>query len=272
MPFYETKDGTRLAYEDYGSGAPIVFLSGRGLTADQWEYQVPFLTDHGYRCIMPVRRGHGQSDRASTGYDPDTLADDTARLIEQLDLRDLTLVAHSVGGGEAVRYLRRHGDERVRGLLLLSATLPALQLTEDNPEGAPDAVMDETLALFDADYPKWFADRAQGYYATHLGNNVSPALIDNEIARLLSASKWATAHVALESFRADFREDVRAVQVPTLIIHGVADQSAPIDLCSRRTAELKPDAVYKEYPTAGHGLYVTHATELNDDILDFVER
>jgi non-heme chloroperoxidase len=270
MPFFATGDGTRLAYEDYGAGAPVVFVAGWVLNADMWEYQVPFFLERGFRCVLPDRRGHGRSDRPASGYDIDTRADDLAALIAHLDLRDITLVTHSAGGGEAARYLTRHGDGRVARVAFLAATLPFLKLTDDNPGGLPQAACDEAVAQFHRDRPKWFADRAQGYFATHLGNDVSPALIDNELRRCLSAAPLATAEMFKWSFRTDFREELRAITVPALIIHGVPDQSAPIEITSRRTAKLMPGSTYKEYPTAGHGLYVTHAEQINADLLEFM--
>jgi non-heme chloroperoxidase len=271
MPFFETADGTRLAYEDYGAGPPIVFVSAWVLNADMWEYQVPFFAEHGYRCVLPDRRGHGRSDRPGSGYDLDTRADDLATLIGQLDLQEVTLVAHSMGGGEAVRYLARHGEQRIARVAFLAALLPCLKLTEDNPLGLPEAASETMVAQLRTDRPKWFADRAQGYFATHLGNDVSPALIDNEVRRCLSASPVATVEVWRAGFHADHRAALRAITVPALIIHGAADQSAPIDLTSRRTAELVAGCVYKEYPTAGHGLYITHADQVNADVLDFIK-
>lgn len=271
MPFFQTSDGTRLSYEDYGVGAPMVFVASWALHADMWEYQVPYFVERGFRCVLLDRRGHGRSDRPSSGYDVDTRADDLATLIEQLDLRDITLIAHSAGGGEAARYLARHGEERVSRVAFLASTLPYLKLTDDNPEGLPVAAHESMLAQFRKDRPKWFADRAQGYFATHLGNDVSPALIENEVRRCLSASPFSTAEVMKSTFHEDFRADLRQINLPALIVHGVADQSVPIDVTSRRTRTLIPHAVYREYPTAGHGLYITHAEQLNAEILEFVK-
>jgi non-heme chloroperoxidase len=271
MPFFQAADGTRLAYEDYGTGGPIMFVPGWALNADMWEYQVPFFAERGYRCVLPDRRGHGRSDRPPAGYDLDTRADDLAALIEHLDLREITLIAHSAGGGEVTRYLARHGERRVARVAFVAALLPFLKLTDDNPAGLPEAACEAAIAQFRKDRPKWFADRVQGYFATHLGNDVSPALIVNELRRCLSASPVATAQVWRSSFHADHRAALRATTIPVLIIHGAADQSAPIDLTGRRTAALLPGCRYKEYPTAGHGLYVTHAEQLNTDLLDFIK-
>ncbi|WP_433574808.1 alpha/beta fold hydrolase [Nocardia brasiliensis] len=271
MPYIQVADGTRLAYEDYGAGAPILFLAGWVLNAEMWEYQVPFFLERGYRCVLLDRRGHGRSDRPAAGYDADTRADDVAALVEQLDLRDLVVVTHSSGGGEAARYVTRHGADRVAKLAFIAATLPCLELTDDNPEGLPTELSQAQMAQWRVDRPRWFADRAQGYFATHLGNQVSPALIEHEIRRCLSASPYATAAMWQSNFETDFRPDLQGITVPTLVVHGVPDQSAPIEITGRRTAKLVPHCVYKEYPTAGHGLYVTHATQLNGDLLEFIE-
>ncbi|MEV7012394.1 alpha/beta hydrolase [Streptosporangium sp. NPDC051022] len=271
MPYFESADGTRLAYEDYGTGAPIVFVASWALSSDMWEYQVPFFVDRGYRCVLLDRRGHGRSDRPSGGYDMDTRADDLATLVEHLDLREITLVGHSAGGAEVARYLARHGEERVARVAFVSAVLPFLKRTDDNPEGAPEAVCKAVIARFQSDRPGWFAQRAQGFYATHLGNDVSPALVDLTMRQCLETSPMATTEVWRSSFHADHREGLRAITVPTLVVHGAADQSAAVEMTGRRTAGLVPGSVYKEYPTGGHGLFVTHRERLNADLLDLIK-
>ncbi|WP_433252158.1 alpha/beta fold hydrolase [Streptosporangium sp. CA-135522] len=270
MPYFETADGTRLSYEDYGTGTPIVFVASWALSADMWEYQVRFFVEQGYRCVLMDRRGHGRSDRPSTGYDIDTRADDLATLIEHLDLREITLVGHSAGGGEVARYLARHGEDRVARVAFVAAVLPFLKRTDDNPEGVPEFLCEATVSQFQTDRPKWFDQRAQGFFATHLGNDVSPGLVDLTTRQCLETSPWATIEVWRSTFHADHRATLRAITVPTLIVHGAADQSANIDLTGRRTAKLVPGNVYKEYPTAGHGLFATHKDQLNADILELI--
>ncbi|WP_328410016.1 alpha/beta fold hydrolase [Nocardia sp. NBC_00403] len=272
MPYFQTTtDGTTLAYEEYGTGAPIVFVAGWSLYADMWEYQLHYFVEQGYRCILLDRRGHGRSDRPATGYDVNTRADDLAALIEHLDLRDVTLVAHSAGGGEVVRYLSRHGQERVSRIALLAPAIPFLCQTDDNPVGAPKAALEASMAQLRADRPQWFAARAQAYFATHLRPGTSPAIIDMEIQRCLSASPYATLAVQRDLFNSDHRPDVAAVTVPFLLLHGLADQSIPIDISSRQAVRLAPHAVLKEYRDAGHGLYITHAAEVNAEILEFLK-
>ncbi|GAA0372688.1 alpha/beta hydrolase [Microbispora corallina] len=269
--FFETADGVRLAYEEHGTGEPILFLASWALSGDMWEYQIPFFVERGYRCVTLDRRGHGRSDRPSGGYDLDTVADDVADLVEHLGLRGFTLVGHSAGAAEAARYLARHGEDRVARVAFVSGVLPFLKQTADNPDGAPETALQATLAQFRTDRPAWFARQAQVWYATHLGHPVSPALIDWTIAQCLSTSPWATARLFASLFHADHRDALRALTLPALVVHGAADMSAPVARTGRRTASLVPGAVYKEYATGGHGLFVTHRDELNDDLLAFLK-
>jgi non-heme chloroperoxidase len=272
MPTYQSPvDGTTLAYQDYGSGTPIVFVAGWTLHGDAWEYQFPFFLEQGFRCVLPDRRGHGRSDRPSGGYDTNTRADDLAGLIDLLDLREITLVTHSSGGGEAVRYLSRHGSQRVARIAMLAPTIPYLMQTDDNPVGAPMWALEETLRQLRTDRPKWFADRAQGYFATHMRPGTSQAMIDTEVERCLSTAPYATVEMQREVFMTDHRADVAALAIPTLLLHGVQDQSIPIDLTSRQAVKLAPHAKLTEYPDAGHGLYLTHQAEINAEILDFIK-
>jgi non-heme chloroperoxidase len=271
MPHFATHDGTRLAYEDYGAGEPIVFVASWLLDADMWEYQIPFFAGRGYRCIALDRRGHGRSERPSTGYDVDSTADDLAALLEHLDLTGVTLVGHSFGGAEVARYLARHGERQVARAAFVSAALPLVAQTDDNPDGLPETALEATIAQLRADRPLWFARQAQVWFATHLGNDVSPALIDHMIGQCLSASPWATAALFRAMFHADHRAGLAEMTVPTLVVHGAADTSTPVALTGRRTAELIPGCRYVEYPTAGHGLFVTHAEQLNADLLELLK-
>lgn len=272
MPTYQSPvDGTTLAYQDYGTGNPVVFVAGWSLPGDMWEYQLHTFLEQGFRCVLPDRRGHGRSDRPGGGYDVDTRAEDLAALIELLDLRDVTLVAHSSGNGEAVRYLNRHGSDRVARIAMLAPALPYLLQTEDNPTGIPAPLIEATLDQLRTDRPKWFADRAQGYFATHLRPGVSQAMIDAEMQRCLSAAPYAAVEMQRQVFLTDHRPDVAALTVPTLVLHGLADQSIPIEISSHELVKLAPHAVLKEYWDAGHGLYLTHQKEVNAEILDFIK-
>ncbi len=269
--FFTTADGTRLSYEDYGQGETLVFVASAMLDADMWEYQIPYFVERGYRCVAFDRRGHGRSDRPSGGYDLDTFCDDLAALLDHLDLRDITLVGHSLGGVEVAGYLARHGEERVARVVFVSAVLPCLKRSADNPEGVPEELFDATMARIRADRPAWLAGQAQAFFATHLNPHVSPAMVDWMMSLCLRPSAWAVQKAQRAVFDADLRAALSAVSVPALVVHGAADFSAPPEITGRRTAALIPGSVYKEYPTAGHGVFASHHEQLNADLLEFVK-
>lgn len=268
--FFESFDGTRLSYEDYGEGEPIVFVAGVMLDADMWEYQIPYFVERGYRCIAFDRRGHGRSDRPSTGYDLDSFADDLAALLRHTGVEGATLVGHSLGSVEVAHYLVRHAQQRVVRAALVSTMLPCLIRSDDNPEGVPAQAVDAAAAKFRADRPKALADQAQAFFASHLNPQVSPAMIDWMMGLCLRPSPWAVLKGQEVVRTADLRDTLPKITVPTLVVHGVADFSAPIDVTGRRTAKLIPGCRYVEYPTAGHGVFASHHEQLNADLLAFI--
>ncbi|MEV7715792.1 alpha/beta hydrolase [Streptomyces sp. NPDC088184] len=270
MPYFEGADGTSLFYTDWGQGKPVVFVTGAWLSSSAWEFQMLPLSEKGLRCVAYDKRGHGRSDWVGHGYDYDTLADDLAALLDHLDLRDVTLVAHSMGGGEAIRYLTRHGNDRVSRIVLIAVTAPLAIRTPDNPEGIEQSSLEAGLAIRTSDRPRWMAQNTQAFFATHLGNEVSSELMEWTVQRCLDCSAKAAVEVVRIGACTDLRGESAALRVPTLIIHGDADASAPVHLCGRRMAELVPGNVYKEYPRAGHGIFITHAVQLNQDLIDFI--
>ncbi|AEM85643.1 alpha/beta fold hydrolase [Streptomyces violaceusniger] len=270
MPHFEGSDGTSLFYTDWGQGKPVVFVAGAWLSSSSWEFQMLPLSGAGLRCVAFDKRGHGRSDWVGHGFDYDTLADDLAALLERLDLREVTLVAHSMGGGEVIRYLTRHGYARVSRVVLMSVTAPLMAWAPDHQDGIDQDAFDALLAGRSKDRPQWMAQNAQAFFATHLGNTISTELMEWTVRRCLDCSAKAAIEVVRTGFTTDLREEAAALQVPALIIHGDADASAPIGLCGRRMAKLVPDNVYKEYPRAGHGLFMTHADDVNQDLLDFI--
>ncbi|GES29869.1 alpha/beta hydrolase [Streptomyces angustmyceticus] len=270
MPYFEGSDGTSLFYTDWGRGKPVVFVTGAWLGSSSWEFQMLPLSEQGLRCVAFDKRGHGRSDWVGHGFDYDTLADDLAALLDHLDLREVTLVAHSMGGGEVIRYLSRHGDDRVSRVVLVAVTAPLMIRTPDNPEGIDRSLFDAVMADRTSDRPRWMAQNAQAFFATHLGNRISAELMAWTVQKTLDCSAKAAVEVIRTGFCTDLRKEAGALRVPALILHGDADASAPIDLCGRRLAALIPDNVYKEYSGAGHGLFLTHAEELNRDLLDFI--
>jgi pimeloyl-ACP methyl ester carboxylesterase len=273
MPFVTAKDGTRLHYEDWGAGRPVVLLASATMNSAMWEFQAPYLAERGLRCILPDRRGFGRSERPWDGYGYDTLADDLACLISHLGLEDITLVGYAMGGGEAVRYLARHGANQVARLALVCATTPYLLRAPDNPGGIDAAVLEQVTAAMRADRAGYVAQIAAPFFggpkATPGSRTLSPQLVDFMTQQALDSSPRATVEVTRTLFTEDLREDVRCVGVPTLIVHGDADASAPLDVCAHRTAALIPHSRLVVYEGAAHGLFATHADRLNTELVTF---
>src|SRR4051794_21515454 len=241
MPYVETADGTRLHYQDWGAGAPVVFSHGWAVGADMWEYQLTALAEQGLRCIASDRRGCGRSDQPGGGYDFDTFADDLAALLERLDLHAVTLVGHSMGCGELARYLARHGAGRVARAVLIAPTTPFLLKTADNPDGVDRAAFDHMVAELRADRPRYLAASAAPFFGVGLPNvAVSTELQQWAVELALQASPRATIDMVRAMSETDFRPDMRAFSMPTLIIYGTGDQSAPLELTARRTAGAIP--------------------------------
>jgi non-heme chloroperoxidase len=266
--FIEVTDGTRLAFTDWGEGRPVVFVHAWALPSPMWDYQRAPLSGQGLRCIAYDRRGHGRSSLARGGYDCDTLADDLAALLTALDLHDVTLVGHSFGSGEVVRYLTRHGSARIaRVALVAPAATPFVMKTVDNPNGIPPDRLELFRATIGQDFPKWLEDGKKAFFTA----DTSPALQDWVKQLMLTTPLW----VALECNRimtsTDFRAELPRISVPTLIVHGDKDASAPIDLTGRPTAALIPNARLKVYEGAPHGVFLTHRDRLNADLLDLIK-
>jgi non-heme chloroperoxidase len=255
-PFIETDDGASLFHLDWGTGKPVLFTHAWGLNTDIWEYQAVELVDQGLRCVAYDRRGHGRSSDPGRGYDYDRLADDLAAVINQLDLTDVTLVAHSMGNGEAVRYLRRHGSARIARLVMLS-TIPPQSTSDFSP----------LIAGLKQDRPAFFAKGVAAFTGGHPA--VSPAMTEWIIAQFMRASPKGTIACMHSIARGDFRADMRAVTVPTLIAHGDKDMVNPLDMTAQKVAELIPDSTLKVYEGAPHGLIITHRDRLARDILAF---
>jgi pimeloyl-ACP methyl ester carboxylesterase len=271
MPYIETADGTSLFITEWGSGAPVVFTHAWGLRSDEWDYQVPALAEAGLRCVLYDRRGHGRSDRPVTGYDFDTLADDLAAVIENLDLRDVTLVGHSLGTRELVRYLTRHGDARVARMVLVAPTTPALRRNADNPDGWDPAMIDANYAAVAANVPQWCADfEAVGpYFGSSPGS--SPGLVDWTTRMIVDTPLRVLLETLKLNTNVNMTEELRKVGVPTLIVQGDQDASAPLELTGRKTAALIDGAELAVYPGAGHGLYASDHQALNTDIVAFIK-
>ena len=254
--FIETDDGASLFHIDWGTGKPVLFSHAWGLNADIWEYQLVELADQGLRCVAYDRRGHGRSSDPGRGYDYDRLADDLAAVLNQLHLTDVTLVAHSMGNGEAVRYLKRHGSARIARLVMLSTIPP--QSTND---------FSALIAGLKQDRPAFFAKGVAAFTGGHPA--VSPAMTEWIVAQFMRASPRGTIDCMRTIAGGDFRADLRAVTVPTLIAHGDKDVVNPLDTTARKVAELIPGSTLKVYDGAPHGLVITHRDRLAQEILAF---
>jgi len=260
------RDRAELFVRDWGQGRPIVFLAGWTLTSDMWAYQMAPLSEAGFRCVAYDRRGHGKSEDPGAGYDYDTLADDLAEVLEARDLRDVTIVAHSMAGGEAVRYLSRHGRAgRVKKILFLAPTLPCLARKPDNPGGVPMEMLEMGRQAFLADFPAWIAANADPFVTPA----TSEAMKSWIKAMMMQASMKAVVDCNRAMITADFREEMRRLDQPCLVIHGDKDASAPLELTGRPAAALLKNGELKVYAGAPHGLFVTHIAQLNADIERF---
>lgn len=276
MPFIKVNPGTskevKIHYQDVGEGKPVIFISGWPSSHQMWEAQTDELPKNNIRCISYDRRGFGKSDKPFGPYDYDTLAGDLAELIRQLDLSDVTLVGFSMGGGEVARYLAtRNQNQRVTKAILVSTVLPFLLKTEDNPEGLPQEMFDDMEDKISKDRPKFLATFAKDFYGVSLlSNPVSEEFLNWHQMLTLNSTGNATIKCMKSWSQTDFRNDIRRINVPTLIIHGTDDKTVPIDVSSERTAEMLPNAKYIKYDGAPHGLFQTEKEKLNNDIFWFV--
>ena len=265
------KDGTAIYYKDWGSGHPVVFSHGWPLTADAWDAQMIFLGEHGHRVIAHDRRGHGRSDQPWNGNDMDTYADDLAALIEALNLKEATLVGHSTGGGEVARYIGRHGSRRVAKAVLIGAVPPIMLKTETNPGGLPMSTFDEIRAGVLGDRSQFFKDLTMPFYGYNKPDaKVSQGVRDSFWLQGMQCSIKG-AYDCIKAFsETDFTDDLKKVDVPTLILHGDADQIVPIGTSAMMSAKLVKNATLKIYPGAPHGMCTTLANKVNGDLLAYL--
>ena len=268
-----TTDGTQIFYKDWGAGRPVVFSHGWPLNADAWDDQMWFLTSHGLRCIAHDRRGHGRSSQPWTGNDLDTYAGDLSALMEALDLRDAVMIGHSTGGGEVARYLGRYGTKRVSKAALVSAIPPLMLKTAANPGGLPIEVFDGIRAGLIADRSQYYRELAAPFYgANRPGSKVSQGVKDAFWMWSMQAG-IAGAYQCIKAFsETDLTEDIKKIDIPTLLLHGDDDQIVPIADSALLSSKLIRKATLKVYPGAPHGLMATHRDQFNSDLLAFIQR
>ncbi len=273
MTSITTSDGTQIYYKDWGKGQPVVFSHGWPLSADAWEDQMIFLADRGYRCIAHDRRGHGRSSQPWNGNEMNTYADDLAALVEALDLKDAIHVGHSTGGGEVARYMGRHGSKRVAKAVLISAVPPIMLKTPANPGGLPMDAFDQIRAGVLADRSQFFKDLSAPFYgANRAGSKVSQGLRDSFWVQSMQCGIKA-AYDCIKAFsETDFTEDLKKIDVPTLILHGDDDQIVPIADSALLSAKLVKGAMLKIIPGAPHGMCSTHKDQINAELLAFMQR
>jgi len=270
MSTFNTQDGTQIYFKDWGKGKPVLFSHGWPLDADMWDSQMNFLADRGYRVIAFDRRGFGRSEQPWEGYNYDTFASDINDLIEHLDLHDVTLVGFSMGGGDVTRYISRYGSERVTSLVLLGAVTPLFIKTDDHPQGVDKSVFDGIRAGLLKDRAQFISDFATPFYGTNQGMTVSDGVMTQTLNIALMASLKGTVDCVTAFSETDFRPDMAKITVPTLVIHGSADQIVPFEATGKLAAEMIKNAELKIYEGAPHGFAVTHQDQLNDDLLAFL--
>ena len=271
MSSITVKDGTRIYFKDWGQGPAVTFSHGWPLSSDAWDGQLLFFAEHGFRAVAHDRRGHGRSSQPSGGNDMDGYADDLAAVIEALDLRGATLVGHSTGGGEVARYIGRHGTKRVAGAVLLAAVPPVMVKSAANPEGLPMEVFDQLRSSLVKNPSQFYKDLAPMFYgANRPGAKVPQGVLD----QFWLWSMQAGLKGAYESIKAfsetDFTEDLKKIDVATLVLHGEDDQIVPVKDSAKKSARLVKGAKEIYYPGAPHGLTATHQDRVNADLLEFV--
>ena len=264
-------DSINIFYQEYGEGKPVIFIHGWPLNHEMWEYQLLELSKYNIRCIAYDRRGFGKSDRTWGSYDYDTLAADLNNLITHLNLSEVTLVGFSMGGGEIARYIGKYGTEKIKKVVLISSVTPYMLQTNDNSEGIKKEIFDDMIDKIIADRPEFLKEFGMQFYGVDMLNQpVSKATLQWNQMQCLMSSLNATVDCVRSFSETDFRNDLKKIDIPVLIIHGDADKTVPINVSGDKTAALLPHAKYIVYANAAHGLFITEKEKLNADLLHFI--
>jgi non-heme chloroperoxidase len=273
MSTITVKDGTTIYYKDWGTGPVVTFSHGWPLSSDAWDGQMLFLAQNGFRVIAHDRRGHGRSSQASNGNDMNCYADDLAAVIDALDLKKVTLVGHSTGGGEVARYIGRHGTKWVAAVVLMAAVPPIMLQSATNPEGLPMEVFDNLRSTMVKDRSQFYRDLAPMFYgANRPGAKVSQGTLDQFWLWSMQAG-LKNAYESIKAFsETDFTEDLKKFDVPTLVMHGEDDQIVPVKDSAKKSARLVKGAEEIYYPGAPHGLTATLSDQVNTDLLKFLRK
>ena len=267
MALLRTRDGTNLRYKELGEGRPIILIHGWPLSADSWDPVMMALADEGYRAIAYDRRGFGRSDHAKTGYDYDTFSDDLADVMKATGaMENVALVGFSMGGGEIARYMSRHSGQGVTQAALVSSVVPYMLKTDDNPDGVPDATFREMTQGMKDDFRAFFTDFFKSFY----GDQPSEEERHWAWQTTMMASQYATLQSAAAFAYTDFRPDLSSFDVPTLVIHGTADETVPIDATGRAVADAVPSARLIEYDGEPHAVFATQTDRLSKDLIAFL--
>ena len=272
MSTIRVKDGTEIYYKDWGSGQPIVFSHGWPLTSDDWDAQMLFFGQRGYRVIAHDRRGHGRSSQTWDGNDMNTYADDLAALFEALNLKDAIMIGHSTGGGEVTRYLGRHGSKRVSKAILIGAVPPLMLKTEKNPGGLPLSVFDEFRATLADNRSQFYKGVPLPFYGYNRpGAKISQGICDHWWLQGMMGGVKAHYDCIKAFSETDFTDDLKKIDIPVLVMHGDDDQIVPIGASALMSVKLLKHGTLKVYPGFPHGMATTHADEINRDLLSFIE-
>ncbi|MBO9611415.1 MAG: alpha/beta hydrolase [Dyadobacter sp.] len=273
MSTLKLRDGAEMFYKDWGTGQPIVFHHGWPLSGDDWDNQMMFFLQKGFRVIAHDRRGHGRSSQTFQGHEMDTYAADVAELAAHLDLKDAIHVGHSTGGGEVIHYVNKHGKGRVAKAVLVSAVTPIMVQTESNPDGVPMGVFDEIRLLTATDRPQYFKDFSNAFYGYNRPGAVEKQGVRDNWWRQGMMGSILAHYECIQAFSAtDFTDDLRNVDVPVLVLHGEDDQIVPYQITALKAIKLLKNGTLITYPGFPHGMPTTEADTINKDILEFIAR